>query len=691
MGIWDDMTGGHPRKTYIDDPGRKRGDVDTQIYTDPLTGEEMTRREAMRRGLWAQGQNADFSMMADTSEEDPSKQIGERLAERRSNYYYGGRRDAAQEAVDRANQSGEWYSGRFDTMSGEALQNANAARNRDAFVDVANLTNASTAAGQMRAQGASLEGVGRSFERFAAQGPGPSAAQAQLNLGTNMALADQLALARSGRGMGESASAMRTAQGNMATIGQNAANQAAILRAQEESDWRSKQLTAMGGAGNAYGAAGSTYGASGNLNLAAGNYYTGANMANRELNDRTALAYGQQRIGATQAGAQADLGFQQQAHAVQSGALQGNMGYESMMLEQEAIRRGARQHQDQMDQQNRAAEIAAGAALGAAVVSDIREKTDIEPVRATSAFDELGKYAGGFATYRDGRLPAMSDAFAERGMVALDPSTGIYRPMGAVEEFLPDEVAAQPTRVVDVGGQRVEKRDIDFDALDRASSDIREKKAIRPADASQAFDMRTWHGPNDTYMPGDVPAAIARPRETYRREDIGKSREQLQREQAFDMRNAHAEPPLPADVVPPAIARPVERPEYSRADVGKSRAQIESENASRAATPASDALKRAPAYSYRYKTPSKFGYENKRYTGPMAQDLASTPEGRTAVTKMPDGSLGVDTGRLALVNASATGEQAQQLGALEREVAELRAMLGSSRPAAQASRMGGMG
>lgn len=62
-----------------------------------------------------------------------------------------------------------------------------------------------------------------------AQGQGPSAAQAQLQAGTDAAINSQMAMARSsGNPM-----AMRQAQFNAATLGQQNANQAAQLRAQE--------------------------------------------------------------------------------------------------------------------------------------------------------------------------------------------------------------------------------------------------------------------------------------------------------------------------------------------------------------------------------------------------------------------------------------------------------------------------
>lgn len=76
-----------------------------------------------------------------------------------------------------------------------------------------------------------------------------------------------------------------------------------------------------------------------------------------------------------------------------------------------------------------------------------------------------------------------------------------------------------------------------------------------------------------------------------------------------------------------------------------------------------DALRRTPGYSYRYKDPMKHGSGN--YTGPMAQDLESTPEFRSAVREV-NGTKMVDTGRLALSHHAALAEMAGKIDRLER-------------------------
>jgi len=98
-------------------------------------------------------------------------------------------------------------------------------------------------------------------------------------------------------------------------------------------------------------------------------------------------------------------------------------------------------------------------------------------------------------------------------------------------------------------------------------------------------------------------------------------------------------------------------------------------------TEALDAVANAPGYSYRYRNPSAQGSAPGDQYGPMAQDLASTPAGRTAVKEGPDGKLAVDTGRLTLVNTSAISAQQRQMDELERQIAAFSAQPGASYPA----------
>jgi hypothetical protein len=93
------------------------------------------------------------------------------------------------------------------------------------------------------------------------------------------------------------------------------------------------------------------------------------------------------------------------------------------------------------------------------------------------------------------------------------------------------------------------------------------------------------------------------------------------------------------------------------------------------------AVEQTEPWSYRYKDPARHG-EGTHY-GPMAQELAQTPVGRSAVMRQPDGRLAVDTGRLSLINTAALAAKQQEddreNSAVRRELASLRAAVGRGR------------
>jgi hypothetical protein len=110
------------------------------------------------------------------------------------------------------------------------------------------------AAGDSSQQDRQLEAL----NNFANGPEGPSAAQAQLAAGSDAAQRSAMSMARSGRGAGDSASALRDAAFNNATTQGTVAGQSAQLRAQETDAFKQRQLAAlnaaMGGAGAIRGA-----------------------------------------------------------------------------------------------------------------------------------------------------------------------------------------------------------------------------------------------------------------------------------------------------------------------------------------------------------------------------------------------------------------------------------------------------
>jgi len=248
----------------------------------------------------------------------------------RNNFYYGGTPGGAAAFNGQVYQTGQDLGmgfGRVENNAGflqkNALANQSDAQSRSPgrFLDQYSSTNNALDRGYQL-------GAMNGLQNYIAQGPGPSAAQAQLNLATNQNTDSALALARSGRGMGGGAAAMRQAVAQNAVTQQNAANQSAVLRAQENQNWQQNQL-------NAYNQLG---GISGNARMGdvqQASYTSGTQQAASNANDQTALGYGAQSLGAgnlalgaNQGNTSAQLGFAGLQNDVNKSALQGNENYE---------------------------------------------------------------------------------------------------------------------------------------------------------------------------------------------------------------------------------------------------------------------------------------------------------------------------------------------------------------------------
>jgi len=228
---------------------------------------------------------------------DPSAMVyGENAAERTanqwSNFQYGGYEGGAQDSIDLArdnmapllDQAGAYgaaAAGYGNTLGGYGSDYNNQMGNsqeRTAPLALDYLT--SDVGGQ-----AGQYGAANALMDFANGGPGPSAAQAQLNLALNQGMNNQLALARSGRGMGESAASLSQAGRNQAQLAGMAQDQSAALAAQEQQAWQAQQANALAGAGNLYGAGRAA-------DMAAAGYYTGAQQTQTGLNDQYSLGLG---------------------------------------------------------------------------------------------------------------------------------------------------------------------------------------------------------------------------------------------------------------------------------------------------------------------------------------------------------------------------------------------------------------
>lgn len=166
----------------------------------------------------------------------------------------------------------------------------------------------------------------------------PSAADAQFKLGMDQNMANAVSLARSGRGAGDNANAMRQAMFSNAATQQQGNLQYAQLRAQEIAAGRQAQLQGMGmeqstlgnlrgqdiSASQSLGTLGSQY-----AGLGQGYYNTGAQLgqAAQQAAGQLGQAYNATAAGLNQTGAQVGVGAQQAAGQLGLGYNQIGQGY----------------------------------------------------------------------------------------------------------------------------------------------------------------------------------------------------------------------------------------------------------------------------------------------------------------------------------------------------------------------------
>ncbi len=248
---------------------------------------------------------------------------------------------------------------------------------------------------------------------------GPSAAQAQLQSGLNQAQASNLALARSGRGWGGNAQALAQAQNQNVTMGQNAANQAAMLRAGEDAAWRQRQASNLMGAGEMQTNLGAQY---------QNQTQFGGDLALRQqaLNDQTMLGltdqqrqslmgagnlYGQ-GVGMEFQGSAMDMAAQQAANQTYLGGLGtqygAQTGVDALNMQKYGIDQGVAIGNAQNNQAMVGAGIGGTATLLAALLpllaSDERAKTDID-ADPDAAREAVRAAPGSFYKYKDPSIP----------------------------------------------------------------------------------------------------------------------------------------------------------------------------------------------------------------------------------------------------------------------------------------------
>lgn len=195
-----------------------------------------------------------------------------------------------------------------------------ATNSADQARQLAALKQASGSVGNLNDTGAQLTALGT-------RPMGPSYAEAQLRQGQDAAMAQQLAMARSGRSLGSGQDAMARAAYNNMALNQQTNLAAANARIQEQNAYNQFQVGALGAAGQQYGAAGALAGQVGNqaTQIRSGNEGVQAQNANLQLqqqgvNNQTTGLYNQlaaqqqaQGMAANQMGQQAQQFGSQQA------------------------------------------------------------------------------------------------------------------------------------------------------------------------------------------------------------------------------------------------------------------------------------------------------------------------------------------------------------------------------------------
>ena len=329
------------------------------------------------------------------------------------------------------------------------------------------------------------------LQAFAAQGEGPSAAQAQLQAGTDMAARQQYGMARSQPGGG--GAALRNAAFNAAGISGNAANSAAALRAQETANYRNTQLAALGqsqqaatgmrGADQAYALAQANQ-ANTDANLAfnVGQNNLNAQLQNRAQGDQTWLntvgigaQYDQQRDAL--AGMQQNSGAQlEQARAAGAGINSGNWATQEGLNRQDlsmglnAAGTGAAALATAFggNDDARRTGLASGAEANRASIaaSDERRKTNVHRADALSAaLETVGNAPGYSYRYKDPGQPGAKPG-RQYGPMAQDLERG---PLGdTLVKDTPNGKMVDTGRVAMMGASAITELNHRLEALEHA-------------------------------------------------------------------------------------------------------------------------------------------------------------------------------------------------------------------------------
>lgn len=241
--------------------------------------------------------------------------VGQRYLNMQKNFAYGGNPLAADQAIATERATAKEAATRMGTIGHGA--ELTAAQLQAAQTPVTNYHVANTARNQQAQAYAAMMAAGQAPE-------GPSAAGAQLQAGTNQALAADLAAARSGRGAAGAAAGMNHAAAANAGQQQGLAAQAMSTRAAEMQGYLQRQQQAFGGAGQlASQMRGGDIGQS--------EFLTQSELKNREIADQAGLGFTGLAQQGYQGAAETTLSSEQLANQIQMARMAGTMGYENTL------------------------------------------------------------------------------------------------------------------------------------------------------------------------------------------------------------------------------------------------------------------------------------------------------------------------------------------------------------------------
>lgn len=380
----------------------------------------------------------------------------------------------AQGAGQREAPDANWAGADHYGSKGESARNTSASL----------LNDASQSAGQDRQLDA--------LNRFAARTQeGPSAAEVQLQQQSDANQRAALGMARSGRGAGDSASALSDAMMSNAATQQTTNANAATLRAQEEANRRAQQLqaleAAMGGASAIRGSDLAAYNGSlgirgqdlqsQQLAMDRSKFDVNADLQQQQVNDQMRLGLGNQALGYGQLG----LGYNQLGESTNYQQQQlGQHAYDQQAqyeLEQQRMALDAAKANQSADLEKDGGVIGMVGSAAGSLFSDERAKEDVEELEHANgalsralgreSLDTVRNARGYSYRYKDPSMPG-----AKRGRMVGPMAQDIERgPLGdTLVEETPQGKMVNTGRLTMVNSSAIAQQQ---DELDEQNEKIR--------------------------------------------------------------------------------------------------------------------------------------------------------------------------------------------------------------------------